>query len=569
MTRVVNAAVYARYSTDLQRPESIEDQLIACKREIEKRGLFLKECHIFADKATSGTRKDRVSLQTMKEAAQRGEFSVLYVDDLSRLARDNHLMLTLMAELHYYGVTVVSVADGLDSENEEAKLGFQIRGIFNEMQINDIRKKTLRGMLGQKSRGFSAGERIFGYQSVPVGEIRIDKNGKRRPDGYKFEINQEEARVVLRVFKEFKEGKSIQKLVKELNEEGVHGFNRLPGRWSAATVSRMLDNEKYIGKWSWNKSGNRRDPHTGRVRRVAKKKTEWVERVDESLRIVPKKLWDQVRERRKLVRRVWPGAKKTGKQTLGGSRGEEMYPTHLLSGMLICDACGGTMGLVSGKKGGYYGCFAATRHSCSNRKLVRRSIVEDRILEALENEICNTENYHFIMQELTKKIIENQSKVPKLIAEYQKELKARERKLQNYVNFIAEGRGSKTIGEAIAQEEEKIDEIREDLRQLEHSKGDTPKPSPNWVEERLACIKQTLERKTVASAHLLRDVLGRIELKYKEYGNPKSGYVAHATLDHQAVLITPLEGVFSGSNQFQWRPQGDSNPCCRRERAKS
>lgn len=51
------------------------------------------------------------------------------VDDLSRLARDNYLMLSLMAELHFNGVRVVSVADGLDTGDEEAKLGIQIRGI--------------------------------------------------------------------------------------------------------------------------------------------------------------------------------------------------------------------------------------------------------------------------------------------------------------------------------------------------------------------------------------------------------------------------------------------------------
>jgi hypothetical protein len=42
------------------------------------------------------------------------------VDDLSRLARDNYLMLSVVAELHFEGVRVVSVADGLDSEDEEA-----------------------------------------------------------------------------------------------------------------------------------------------------------------------------------------------------------------------------------------------------------------------------------------------------------------------------------------------------------------------------------------------------------------------------------------------------------------
>lgn len=60
-------------------------------------------------------------------ASEAKKFDVVLVDDLSRLARDNYLMLSLMAELHFNGVRVVSVADGLDTGDEEAKLGIQIR----------------------------------------------------------------------------------------------------------------------------------------------------------------------------------------------------------------------------------------------------------------------------------------------------------------------------------------------------------------------------------------------------------------------------------------------------------
>ena len=72
------------------------------------------------------------------------------VDDLSRLARDNYLMLSVLADLHFEGVRVVSVADGVDSGDEDSTLAIQIRGIFNELQLQDLKKKTLRGQMGQK-----------------------------------------------------------------------------------------------------------------------------------------------------------------------------------------------------------------------------------------------------------------------------------------------------------------------------------------------------------------------------------------------------------------------------------
>lgn len=48
---------------------------------------------------------------------------MVQVDNLSRVTRDNYHMLSIMAELHFNGVRVVSVADGLDTGDEEAKPG--------------------------------------------------------------------------------------------------------------------------------------------------------------------------------------------------------------------------------------------------------------------------------------------------------------------------------------------------------------------------------------------------------------------------------------------------------------
>jgi hypothetical protein len=49
----------------------------------------------------------------------------------------------------------------------------------------------------------------------------------------------------------------------------------------AATISRILDNEKYAGRWIWNRTESRRDPKTGRRRRFDKPESEWVINDDE------------------------------------------------------------------------------------------------------------------------------------------------------------------------------------------------------------------------------------------------------------------------------------------------
>lgn len=154
--------IYARYSPGNQRPENIEDQVATCRRLAAERGFALLEDHIYADQAQSGARKDRPGLAALHAAAQNGQFDVALLDDFSRLARDNYLMLLALAELHFEGIRFVSVADGLDSGDEESTLGIQMRGIFNELQLRDLKKKTLRRQIGQKERGFSVGERTSG-----------------------------------------------------------------------------------------------------------------------------------------------------------------------------------------------------------------------------------------------------------------------------------------------------------------------------------------------------------------------------------------------------------------------
>ncbi len=167
---------------------------------------------------------------------------------LSRLARDNYLMLTKLAQLHFNGVSVVSVADVLNTEDRDSKLAIQIRGIFNELQLEDLRKKTLRGRKGQKERGFFVGESTYGCRCVPFGEIRMDKKGKPWPEGYKMEIESSEAAIILRIFHEFAGGRSKSEIVRRLNTEGVPGRFKSGRGWSPSTITRILKNTKYIGK---------------------------------------------------------------------------------------------------------------------------------------------------------------------------------------------------------------------------------------------------------------------------------------------------------------------------------
>ena len=297
----------------------------------------------------------------------------------------------------------------------------------------------------------------------------MDKKGRPRPDGYKMEIEPKEAAVILRIFTSYAEGMSVTQIVKTFNEETVPGSIRSAKGWSPATISRILDNEKYAGRWIWNRTESRRDPKTGRRRRFDKPESEWVINEDEELRIVTKPLWNIVRDRRKEMHRTWPGGNgKRGFSKEQGSR-QAHFPTHVLAGSMVCGSCGATIAQVSGKSGGYYGCLAATKGACDNKTLVRRTLAEKVIIGAIQD---------------------------------------------NFVDFIGEGRGSQALAKALVETERRVEQLADEVEALRRGRDKIFRPPPiEWIKDRLINIQQVLEQRTARSTKTLRSLLGPIRLE--------------------------------------------------------
>ncbi len=154
----MRAAIYARYSSDSQSEKSIDDQVRVCKTYCSQHNITIDDKHIFIDQAVSGALINRPGLLSMDSAIEAKEIDAVIVDDLSRLSRSNHQMLTLVLKFNFHQIKLISVSDGIITDDENAKIGIQMRGLINELYLDDLRKKTLRGLEGQKLRGFSAGE---------------------------------------------------------------------------------------------------------------------------------------------------------------------------------------------------------------------------------------------------------------------------------------------------------------------------------------------------------------------------------------------------------------------------
>ncbi len=587
----MKAAIYARYSSENQSEKSIDDQIRVCRNYCKEHEITVSEEHIYVDEAISGSLVIRPGLQALERAAENKEFEAVMVDDLSRLSRSNHQMLTLVLKFNYYQVKLISVSDGIVTDDENSKLGIQMRGLINELYLDDLRKKTMRGLEGQKLRGFSAGENVYGYLTQPVGELRLNKRGQAKYDGKVHKINPDEAQVVQRIFQEFINGNSIHKIATRLNEDKVPTKKGMHGGWNISTVARILKNEKYIGTWDWRKYKNVRDPMTGKKKVVPRPAKDRIPIHREDLIIISKEIWEKAQKRWQELKGTWPVSKKK-KAYYQQKSYIHTSPNHLFSGLMKCNACGGAIVLVSGKGSGYYGCYNARRKTCNNMLLIPRKRIEETIINELKEKILTAENLEYVYKKVEKIAAEGFNEVPELVRKKKAQYEKIQQEIQNYLNFIRTGNISKAVSEALTEAEKRNEELKQEVESLEFQKENSFKAPPKeWINHRLENLRETLNKNTISSALALKELLAPIRLEpvltkdadfYQLFGGNerefKPYYVAHTKIRTLALLdekyqnsgTVPLEQSSNssggdspcsakGSNWYQFRRGRDSN----------
>ena len=556
------AAIYARFSSENQRPESIQDQVITCRKAAIARGFVVSDDHIYTDQAVSGASWERPGLDRLRVAACDGLFDVVIFDDFSRLARDSYLMTRLMRDFDFHDIRVISVADGVDTHDKHSKLMVQLRGIFNEQYLDDLKERTMRGLFGQKQRGFSLAESTFGYRSFPVGALRYDKAGRARPEGHKMRIDDDEALVVLRIFELYADGSSVSAIARVLNREAVPGRYRSSKGWSTGSVTRILDQEKYIGHWVWNRTGKRRDPRSGKARSYRKPPSEWFVSDDESLRIVPQDLWERVRARRDVVRGIWPGGK--GRRGFSAKQGGRVraFPAYLLSGAMFCGECGRSIALVSGKRDGYYGCTAARTEGCGNRVRVPRLLAEKIIVGAVQQRLADPSAIQYVFHRLQKEVAALCSDAPDTLRRMKVQLGNERRRRDNLVNFVAEGQGSDALRDRLAQTEQKVSSLELQIQELTRSSRGFRVPSLRTIERRCANLRELLDSSVERSALVLRELLGKIRLCPVVSSSGRRYCVARTAFDTLKLLkdLDPDGGSDPGATSIDWWRRRESNP---------
>ena len=566
----MKVAIYARYSSENQSEKSIDDQIRVCRKYIENNGMTVEDKHIYIDEAISGSIINRPGLQALESAAENKEFDAVAVDDLSRLSRSNHQMLTLVLKFNYLEIKIISVSDGIITDDENSKLNIQVRGLINELYLDDLKKKTMRGLEGQKLRGFSAGENVYGYLTKPSGELKVNKKGQHKYDGMVHSINPEEAEIVKKIYENFINGKSISKIVVDLNKDKIPTKRGYLGGWNTSTVSRVLKNEKYIGLWIWRKCKNVRDPMTGKRKKVPRPKEDHLKIFKDNLIIIDKETWEKTQKKWDDIKGTFPIRKKSKNTDIIQRSYVHANPPHLLAGLMKCSKCGGAIVLISGKGSGYYGCFNTKRKTCNNTLLVPRNRIEETIISNLKEKILTVENIGYVYKRIEKLIAQGLNEVPELIKKKKSQNEKILSEIQNYLNFIKIGNFSKAISEALKEAENKSEDLKKEIDFLIFQKQNNfISPPKEWIKDRLEKLRDTLNQNTVASSLALKELLGSIslepiadkksdfyyiisngEIKFKPY------YIAHTKIQTLALL----DDKYKSSNWYHWRRGRDSNP---------
>ncbi len=418
MTRRV--CIYSRYSSDLQSDASIEDQIRLCSEKAKSKGWNIINC--YTDAGISGASLLRPGIQALMQAAMNGEFDILLAEALDRLSRDQEDIAGIYKRMEFAGVKIITLSEG-----EISSLHIGLKGTMNAMFLKDLADKTRRGLRGRVEKGKSGGGISYGYKVVK----HFDANGEAlRGDR---EIDEQQAVIVQRIFREYsQENKSPKAIAAQLNKEGI--LCPSGKSWGQSTINGnrkrgtgILNNHLYVGELIWNRQTFLKDPNTGK--RVARfnAQTKWIRKAIPELRIIPEELWNAVKERQRALDKAKPALWQTNR------------PQYLLSGLTKCGRCGGGYSKINSS---HYGCSASKNKGeavCTNRKTIKREVLEDYVISALKTRLMREELIEIFCTEYTKhlNILNNQKSASQ--KRHRVELNKLENERVNLIQAIKDG----------------------------------------------------------------------------------------------------------------------------------
>ncbi len=380
----MKAVIYARYSSDSQREESIEGQLRECLEFANKIGVDVVANYI--DRAMTATSDNRPDFQRMIKDSYKHCFDMIIVWKLDRFSRDRYDSAHYKHILKKNGVKVVSAKENISDGPEGIILESMLEGMA-EYYSAELSVKVKRGL---KENALKA--KVNGGQ-VPFGYY-IDEEQK-------LAIDQTLAPIVVEAFTMYADGYIIKDIVNHFNNNGM--TTRHGKKMSYNIIQYMLNNRRYIGEYRYND----------------------IVLPDAVPAIISKELFERVRERMEKNKRA-PARHKA----------EDDY---LLTTKLFCGKCGAYMvgETGTGRHGEvhrYYKCVNAKKHTC-DKKTVRKLWIEDLAVQKTMDILNDKDVIDYLVDKIFDLQKEENPRLPRL----REQLVDVENRIQNVIKAIEEG----------------------------------------------------------------------------------------------------------------------------------
>ena len=388
----MKAVIYARYSSDGQRDESIDGQLRECKEYAERQNITIINTYI--DRALSAKTDDRPEFQKMIRESSRKQFEVVLVWKLDRFARNRVDSATYRAILKRNGVRVVSAKENISEGPEGIILEAMLEGMA-EYYSAELSVKVKRGQTENA--------------------LKCKANGGMIPLGYKinseryYEIDPITAPVVREIFERYADGKTVAEISQELSDKNAFIGTRYKYT-NKSSIHNLLKNRKYIGEYCYG-------GHT---------------QMNGMPAIISQDIFNRVQDRMGRNKHA-PAAKKA----------EEEY---ILTTKLFCGKCGammvGTSGRgKSGKVHHYYKCSQAIYKKSCDKKSVRKAYIEQLVVENTNKTVSQND----VITRLADMIVEMQKKENTMVALLQKQLNDIDKRIQNLLSAIEDGLSNSSV----------------------------------------------------------------------------------------------------------------------------
>ena len=435
----MKAVIYARYSSDNQREESIEGQIRECTAFAEKNDITVLKHYI--DRAYSARTDHRPAFQEMIKDSDKHLFDMVIVWKLDRFSRDRYDSARYKVLLKKNNVRVVSATEVISSGADGILLESVLEG-FAEYYSADLAEKVTRGLTENALKGKCNGA------TRPVGYVVDDEQH--------FQIDPLTGPFVLEAFKRYADGATMKEVVEFFKEKGIK--NSLGRDMNLNSVQRMLSNRRYMGEYTF------RD----------------IVVPDGIPAIVPKELFDRVQE--KMAK---------NKKAPARHKAEDDY---LLTTKLFCGYCGAYLCGESGtsRTGAvhhYYKCVSVKkkRTDC-HKKPVRKEWLEDMVVNATMKMLMSDATIDAIVSALMTLQDEENVNLPL----YEKQLRETKTAIDNLLNAIQQGLLTRST-------KERLDALEAAQDELENKIACEKLAKPRITEEQLRFFLEKFRKMDVAN----------------------------------------------------------------------